>query len=125
MADLFKEIIPSILETKKDVLDNEKDYVPFLINRALSFHSDCLFYSNQMNMQYNLDKRLQYDYFMGSIRKTKRGFVPWSKPAKNETVNLVKWYFGYSTKKAYDAIKILSKENIDHIKQLHKSIEQT
>jgi len=47
--DLFKDIIPSILQTKKCVINDEidqKDYVPFVVNRALSYHMDCILYAN-------------------------------------------------------------------------------
>ena len=62
MSDLFKDIIPSILQTKKDVLENEKDYTAFVVNRALSYHIDCLMYANQMNLNSKLDSKLQYHY---------------------------------------------------------------
>ena len=35
MADLFKEIIPSILQTKKNVLENEKKRQEQELDRAL------------------------------------------------------------------------------------------
>jgi hypothetical protein len=83
MADLFKEIIPSILQTKKDVLDNEKDYNAFLVNRALSYHMDCILYANQMNMNSLTPRKLQYQYFLNTIRPMKRKFQSWH---KQETV---------------------------------------
>ena len=49
MADLFKDIIPSILQNKKNVLENEKDYNAYIINKALSFHYDCVMQANEMN----------------------------------------------------------------------------
>ena len=51
MPDLFKEIVPSILQTKKNVFEDDpdlKDYNPFIINRALSFHPDCIPYVEEM-----------------------------------------------------------------------------
>ena len=50
MSDLFKDIIPSVLQTKKDVLEDEKDYNAFVVNKALSFHFDCVLQVNSMNM---------------------------------------------------------------------------
>ncbi len=75
MADIFKEVVPSILQTKKDVLleeNDEKDYNPFIVNRALSYHLDCVPYVNQMNIHNFLDKKLQYHYLLNTIRPMKR-----------------------------------------------------
>ncbi len=63
MPDLFKDIIPSILQTKKNVLQDEidvKDYTPFVVNRALSYHMDCILYANELNLYPEMDKDLQY-----------------------------------------------------------------
>jgi len=74
MSDLFKEIIPSILQTKKNVVENEKDYVPFVVNKALSFHYDCVLFVNEMNRVPNTDRILQYHYYLNTIRGYKRPF---------------------------------------------------
>jgi hypothetical protein len=83
MSDLFKEIIPSILQTKKDVLNNESDYVPFVVNKALSFHQDCILYANQINMFPSIPKSVQYQYYINTIRPYKRHFKKWLKKEKN------------------------------------------
>jgi hypothetical protein len=116
MADLFKEIIPSILQTKKDVLDNEKDYKPFLVNRALSYHMDCILYANMMNLNPQLDGKLQYQYFLQTIRPMKRKFQPWQKASVINDVDFVKEYFGYSNEKAKEALRILCNEDLEIIK---------
>lgn len=116
MADLFKEIIPSILQTKKDVLDEEKDYKPFLVNRSLSYHMDCIMYANQMNLNSNLDSKLQYQYLLQSIRPMKRKFQPWQKASKLKDIDCVKEYFGYSNEKAKEALRILSTDDLDLIR---------
>ena len=54
LADLFKDVIPSILQTKKDVIETDKDYTAFIVNRALSFHYDCVLQANEMNRYPNL-----------------------------------------------------------------------
>lgn len=117
MADLFKEIIPSILQTKKDVLDNDKDYKPFLVNRALSYHLDCITYANLMNMNHHLDERLQYQYFLNTIRPMKRKFQPWQKASAVKDLELVKEYFSFSNEKAKEALRILTDEQITLIKE--------
>ena len=117
MADLFKEIIPSILQTKKDVLDNEKDYKSFLVNRSLSYHIDCLLYANQMNMNHILDEKLQYQYFLNTIRPMKRKFQPWQKASAVKDIDCVKEYFGYSNEKAKEALRLLTDDQITLIKE--------
>lgn len=117
MADLFKEIIPSILQTKKDVLETEKDYVPFVVNRALSYHKDCILYVNQMNMNHGLPQKLQYQYLLNTIRPLKRKFQPWQKQVVIKDLDCVKEYFGYSNEKAKEALRILSDQQIAFIKE--------
>jgi hypothetical protein len=117
MADIFKEIIPSILQTKKDVLDEEKDYKAYLVNRSLSYHIDCILYANEMNMKSNLSGKLQYQYFLNSIRPMKRKFQPWQKQEVVKNLECVKEYFGYSSEKAKDALRILTDEQIALIKE--------
>jgi hypothetical protein len=117
MTDIFKDILPSILQTKVDVLENETDYNSFLINRALSYNHDCLFYCNEMNMLPQLDKRLQYDYYINSIRAKKRSHSKWHKPMKENDLESVKLYFGYSDAKAKEALKVLTEEQIEMVKK--------
>jgi len=119
MPDLFKEIIPSILQTKKNVFENEedyKDYVPFVVNRSLSFHQDCILYVNELNMHSQLDKDLQYSFYLNTIRPMKRKFQPWQKAEVLKDIECVKQYFGYSNEKAKEALRILNDEQIAEIK---------
>lgn len=115
MSHLFKDIIPSILVTGKDVLDVEKDYVPYVVNRALSFHYDCIFYANEMNTHPSVPKRMQYYYLLKSVRKYKRQFQPWHKRETSEKLNIVKKYYKYSNEKAKEAISLLSDSQIDEL----------
>ena len=117
MADLFKDIIPSIMKTGKSVVDNEKDYAPFVVNKAMSFHKDCILHANEMNMHPNLGGIMQYHYYLKSIRKYNRPFQKWQKLTKTDDMSLVKEYYGYSNEKAKDALLILSKEQIAEIKK--------
>jgi len=120
MPDLFKEIIPSILQTKKSVINDEideKDYAPFIVNRALSYHMDCILYANQINMSHNVDKKLQYSYLLNSVRPMKRKFQSWIKPEKETELEYIKKYYGYSNQKAKEALRILNHEQISAIKE--------
>jgi len=121
MSDLFKDIIPSILQTKKNVLEEEKDYNAFVINKALSFHYDCVLQANQMNLYPNLPGTIQYHYLLNSIRGYKRPFRPWQKRETIEDLEIVKEYFNYSNEKAKEALVLLNEADMQEIKnKLHK-----
>jgi hypothetical protein len=119
MPDLFKEILPSILEKKKSVFRDEldyKDYKPFIVNRALSYHMDCVLYVNELNVNNSLDVDMQYQYLLNTIRPMKRKFQPWQKSEVDKDIECVKSYFGYSNEKAKEALRILTDEQVAEIK---------
>lgn len=124
MADLFKEIIPSILQTKEYALlteQDEKSYSSFMVNRALSYHRDTVLWANEMNRFTNLDNKLKYDFLLNIIRASKRPYSKWHKKAQSSDLSVVKEYYGYSDAKAEEACKILSDEQITEMKkQLYK-----
>lgn len=120
MADLFKEVIPSIMLTKKHVLlttEDEKSYQSFLVNKALSFHKDCILLANIINIESHLDSKLKYDFLFHTIRGYRRQFVPWMKKGSSESLELVKQHFGYSTSKAQEALEILTEEQLEEIRE--------
>jgi len=117
MADLFKEIIPSILQTKQDVLTNENDYVPYIVNKALSFHYDCILHANRMNFYPNTDKRMQYQYYLNTIRSYKRPFRKWHKAETDEDLTNVMEYYGFSLSKAREALVLLTDSQLSLIKK--------
>jgi len=113
--DLFKDIIPSILQTKKYTF-SEESYKPYVANKALSYHIDCVPYANQMNMSTSLDSELQYQYLLNTIRPMKRKFQPWQKSEVDRDIESVKLYFGFSNAKAKEALRILNDDQIAEIK---------
>ena len=120
MPDLFKEIVPSILQTKKSVFQDDydyKDYKPFVVNRALSYHMDCVGYANEMNVHSGLDSDMQYQYLLNTIRPMKRKFQPWQKTEADKNIDCVKTHFGYSNQKAKEALRILNDDQIAEIKR--------
>lgn len=118
--DLFKDIIGGILYNKKSTFEDpeaERTYVPFMVNRALSYHQDTIYHANELNQLRQLEKRPQIDYYLNTIRAKKRPFVKWSKPVKEGDLEVVKMYYGYSTHRAMEALKILTDEQITEIKE--------
>lgn len=114
------DFINSINFDKQDLFTDpqaQKDYVPFIVNRGLSYFPDTVLYANEMNIHNTAEKRWQFDFLKGSISKRKR-FSKWH---KKETITsdlaAVKEYYKYSTAKALECLSILSKSDLTKIKQ--------
>ena len=115
----LKDWLNSINFTKENLMEDpsvKKDYAPFIINRCLSGHIDCILFANEMNLHHSLDKDMQYSFYLNSLRKKKR-FSPWLRKDKVTDLECIKSYYGYSNEKASQALKILSKEQIAFIKK--------
>lgn len=120
MADLFKEIIPSILQTKQNCMLTEQDerqYPHFMVNRALSYHIDTVLIANAVNMLPHADNRLKYDFLLNIVRPYRRPFQKWEKRVEPVDLAVVKEYYGYSDAKALEVLSILSDEQINHLKE--------
>lgn len=115
--DLFKDLIPSITQTKKHVLEEEKAYNAYMVNKALSYHADMIMEANEMNCKYNLDAKPQYEYLLNKVRAWKRPFVKWEKPIKEDDLLAVKLFFGYSDNKARECLRILTDDQIEIIRR--------
>jgi hypothetical protein len=116
----LKDWLNSINMTKSNLMESDpeskKDYAPYIINRCLSGHLDCILFVNEMNMNLHLDKDMQYSFYLNSLRKKKR-FSPWIRKNKVNDLECIKKYYGYNNEKASQALKILTKSQIDFIKQ--------
>ncbi len=117
MADLFKEIIPSILQTKNDVLEDPKDYVPFVVNKALSYHYDTVLAANEMNMRPSLPPNMQYAFLLNSVRGYKRPFRKWEKRETIEDLEAVREYYNYSYEKAKEVMVLLNDAQLEIIRK--------
>ena len=115
----LKDWLNSINQTKKNLLDEdptlEKEYPPYIVNRCFSGHLDCIMFANEMNIHNNIPKKMQYDFYLNSLRKKKR-FSPWLRQDKIKDLDCVKRYYGYSNEKAKQALRILTKEQLTFIK---------
>lgn len=92
-----------------------KRYPAFVVNRCLSYFPDTIFFANEMNIHHHLDNRVQYEYLLTSIRKRKR-FSKWAKDEKSKDLDLIKKCYGYNNRKAEEALSVLTKEQIDEIR---------
>lgn len=114
------DFVNSINFGKTDLFDDpqaEKDYVPFIVNRALSYFPDTVLLANEMNIHSTAAKRWQYDFLRNAVTKRKR-FSKWAKKdASTSDLAAVQEYYKYSSEKALEAMTILSKDQIENIKQ--------
>jgi hypothetical protein len=110
----------SINYTKENLIVDdwsEKQYSPFIVNKSLSYSSDTVKLANEMNARPHIDGKLQYDFLKDMVRKKKR-FNKWLKPEKEDSLELVKEYFGYNNTKAQEALRILSDNDLQEMERL-------
>ena len=117
----LKDYLNAINYTKESLLDSddeqwEKKYYPFIVNKCVAPFPDTVMLVNEINQLHHLDKRLQFDFLINSLRPRKR-FTPWLKAKKLENLEYVKEYYGYNNEKAKEALEILNDEQISAIKQ--------
>jgi hypothetical protein len=114
------DYVNQILQGKKQLIVDdltEKEYVPFLTNRSLSQHKDCVIFANEMNQRHHLDKKMQNDFLLNTVRSMKRPFAKWAKSEKDDDIACVKMVYGLSDSKARDALRLLTKEQIQQLKK--------
>ena len=116
------EYVNAINTSKKDLIRGsenpdlaEKQYVPYMVNKSLSYFVDTIMYSNEMNKVSHIDGILQNDYYLNSIRSAKR-FSKWAKREENSDVDCIQEYYKVGYQRALEISKVLSREQIDQIK---------
>ena len=117
----LKDYLKAINQSKERLMDGddeewEKKYPPFIVNKCLSPFPDTIQLVNEINQLPHLDKKLQFDFLINSLRPRKR-FTPWMKAKKLDNLEYVKEYYGYSNEKAKTALEILNDEQISAIKK--------
>ena len=114
------DFVKEILQGKKQLIVDdlsEKEYNPFIINRSLSYHKDCVMYANEMNRKHFLDKKLQNAFLLNTVRSQKRPFAKWIKIEKSDDLECIKQVYGFSDSKAREALQLLSKDQIQQLKE--------
>ncbi len=113
------DFVNSINSTKKDLLADpevsETSYVPFVINKSLSYFPETILLANDMNKSH-IDNKLQYHYLLNTVRPGKR-YAKWVKREDDSDIEAVREFYGYNMDKALQALHILTPENIHYIKQ--------
>ena len=116
----LKDYLNAINVTKEPLLDSEdetweKKYAPFIVNKCVAPFPDTILLVNELNQYHHLDKKLQFDFLLNSLRARKR-YTPWLKAKKLKNLEYVKEYYGYNNEKAKAALDILDDEQISAIK---------
>ena len=114
----LKDWLNSINYTKNLIDDDpslEKEYPAYIINKCLSYHTDTILLANEMNKYNSIPNKLQYDFFINTVRKRRR-YSSWIHQDKIKDLDCIKRYYGYSNEKAKEALNILTKKQINFIK---------
>jgi hypothetical protein len=113
------DFVNAINSNKKDLIVDEateKAYVPFVVNRALSYFTETLTDAQIMTMSSHLDKKLQFHYLLNSVRRAKR-YSKWGKKKEDKDLELVQEYYQCNHQRAKEALSILSKKQLNIIKE--------
>ena len=116
----LKEYLKAINTSKEKLMDSEdeqweKKYPPYIVNKCLAPFQDTIFLVNEMNMNHQIDKKLQFDFLLNTLR-TRNRYTPWLKAKKEKDLECVKEYYGYGNEKAKSALNILNDEQIKTIR---------
>ena len=117
----LKDYLNAINHTKEPLMDTEDEqwerkYPPYIVNKSVAPFQDTIMLVNEINQFHHLDKKLQFDFLINSLRPRKR-YTPWVKAMKLENLEYVKEFYGYDNEKAKVALDILDDEQISAIKQ--------
>jgi NACalpha-BTF3-like transcription factor len=99
----------------------EKDYVPFMVNRGLSYFGDTVMYANEMNMHASIPKKWQFEFYLTGLKKKKR-FSKWAKKeSTSDDLKLIMQEYNYSSKRAQEALDMLTDEQLKSIRESYKT----
>lgn len=104
------------------VQEHVKTYNPFMVNRAFSYHVSSIHDAQLMNQCAGLDKDMQHDYYLYSLRKDKR-YSKWYKNqnSKNEDLQLLSEIFDTSIDRAVENRRLFSDEQMENIRERYSN----
>ena len=115
----LKDWLNTINSSKKNLIDEdpllESKYPAFIVNKCMAGHLDAIMFANEMNMNANIDKKLQYDFYLNTLRSKKR-FSPWIRKEELKNIECIKSYYGYSDEKAKQVLPLLTEDQLSFIK---------
>ena len=121
------DFISAVSDNKKDLIresDNpditEKQYLPFIVNRGLSFFDDSIKHANEMNKIHHMFPVAQFDYYRAVLRKRKR-FSKWFKPEQDLDLDAIQEVYQCSRTIAKLYLKALTKHDLAYV---HSRLEK-
>lgn len=114
--DILKECL---IEPGEGAIVNslDKQYVPFIINRGLSYFQDTVLFANAMNERSHLVPKMQYQFLKNVTRPRKR-FSKWNKKGDNSAdIKMLMEIFSYSAEKARDVLPLFSTTQLEHMRE--------
>lgn len=106
----------------------EFSYNQYRTNINLSNFRDTLYTAAFLNENYHLSDKLHYHYCFYNVRKVRNGRFSPKKDKEQEAkrlaneklVSLIQEHYKYSVAKAKEALKVLTKEQIDTIRKIQE-----
>lgn len=118
MSDNPFDFLNSINQSKKNLIRDEgrgaSEYAPYLMNKGLSQFSDTVMFANEMNIRHHMDRQMQYEFLLHSVRPRKR-MAKWAKKDDAEMVQSIADLFCCSIKKAEQIRGVLGDKTVGHI----------
>lgn len=119
MTYQLTDYLNAINVNKEPLLDESESYTkqsypPFVVTRCLSYFPDTLFAANEMNSRPHLDSKMHFDFLRGAVRPRKR-FSKWLKREEDARVAALIEYYGFSSRKAREALVVLSEAEVEWI----------
>lgn len=116
------DFVSSVSDNKKDLIKSgthsESEYIPYIVNKSLSYHLDSLFYANDMNIFANIPKVQQYQYLLSTLKPRKR-FGKWQKPVEDQLVIAIESIFDISLQTARDLAQVLNTKEQEQVLELY------
>lgn len=118
------DFVRSFTTTKESLYTKEalfvSEYVPFIVNRALSNDPKCTLFADALNVYPDLDLKLQHDFYLYGIPKMRTGKM-WSKKEEDDTysiddVKLVAKDLNVSIRRAYQLMPLIDSDDIDKLR---------
>jgi hypothetical protein len=113
-----------ICEGKKNLLSDatEKEFVPFMINRALSQHLDTVMLANELNKMSISDKLMAHDFLFYAVSKKKR-YGKWAKATTedNDNLELLMKHYAINRKVAMQYLQLMTDDQMNELKQRYET----
>ena len=121
------DYINSVSETKKDMRDDLSGYVPFVVNRALSYFKEAVLIANEMNTRHHLDESLQYRFLFETLPSRRRRAKWYKKTSAQKTeqklhdqyVEVIMQHHNVSSSEAEEMVVLYDEEELVRLKRIY------